>query len=38
VLARLREAGCHIDEMEVQHTDLEDVFLRIMAYTGAEQP
>ena len=37
VLAKLREAGCHIDEMEVQHTDLEDVFLRIMAHTGVEQ-
>jgi hypothetical protein len=23
--------------MEVQHTDLEDVFLRIMAHTGVEQ-
>jgi ABC-2 type transport system ATP-binding protein len=26
----LRVAGCVIDEMELQHTDLEDVFLRIM--------
>ncbi|MFN8840645.1 MAG: ABC transporter ATP-binding protein [Burkholderiales bacterium] len=31
VLARLREAGCHVDEMELAHTDLEDVFLRVMA-------
>jgi ABC-2 type transport system ATP-binding protein len=29
VLARLREAGSRIDEME--HTDLEDVFVKIMA-------
>lgn len=31
VLARLREAGCHVDEMELAHTDLEDVFVRVMA-------
>ncbi|TXH62597.1 MAG: ABC transporter ATP-binding protein [Burkholderiaceae bacterium] len=30
VLAALRTAGCVIDEMELQHTDLEDVFVRIM--------
>ena len=30
VLARLREAGCTVDEMEMTHTDLEEVFLRIM--------
>ena len=30
VLAALREAGCEIDEMELLHTDLEDVFVRIM--------
>ena len=29
-LATLREAGCVIDEMELVHTDLEDVFVRIM--------
>jgi ABC-2 type transport system ATP-binding protein len=31
VLARLREAGCHVDEMELAPTDLEDVFVRVMA-------
>ncbi|RPH46415.1 MAG: ABC transporter ATP-binding protein [Burkholderiales bacterium] len=31
ILAALREAGCRIEEMELAHTDLEDVFLRIMA-------
>jgi ABC-2 type transport system ATP-binding protein len=31
VLARLREAGCRIEEMELAHTDLEDVFVRIMS-------
>jgi ABC-2 type transport system ATP-binding protein len=31
VLARLREGGCHVDEMELAHTDLEDVFVRVMA-------
>jgi ABC-2 type transport system ATP-binding protein len=30
LLARLREGGCRIAEMELQHTDLEDVFVRIM--------
>jgi ABC-2 type transport system ATP-binding protein len=30
ILARLREAGCRIEEMELLHTDLEDVFVRIM--------
>ena len=30
VLAALREAGCVIAEMELAHTDLEDVFVRIM--------
>ncbi len=29
-LAELREAGCRIEELEVQHTDLEDVFVRVM--------
>jgi ABC-2 type transport system ATP-binding protein len=30
ILAKLREAGCVIEEMELLHTDLEDVFVRIM--------
>ena len=30
MLARLRESGCTIEEMELQHTDLEDVFMRVM--------
>ena len=30
ILATLREAGCGIEEMELLHTDLEDVFVRIM--------
>ena len=30
VLATLRESGCAIEEMELLHTDLEDVFVRIM--------
>ena len=30
ILAALREAGCLIEEMELLHTDLEDVFVRIM--------
>ncbi|MEI7446176.1 MAG: ABC transporter ATP-binding protein [Burkholderiales bacterium] len=34
ILARLREAGCHVDEMELAHTDLEDVFVKIMAGDG----
>ena len=29
-LAELRVAGCVIEELEVLHTDLEDVFVRIM--------
>jgi ABC-2 type transport system ATP-binding protein len=31
VLATLRTAGCRIDELELQHADLEDVFVAIMA-------
>jgi ABC-2 type transport system ATP-binding protein len=31
ILAALREAGVRIEEMELVHTDLEDVFLKIMA-------
>jgi hypothetical protein len=34
MLAALREAGCVIEEMELVHTDLEDVFLRLMAEDG----
>ena len=30
MLARLRLGGCRIDELELQHVDLEDVFVRIM--------
>jgi ABC-2 type transport system ATP-binding protein len=30
ILAQLRKAGCRIEEMELLHTDLEDVFVRIM--------
>ena len=30
VLAALRLGGCRIDEMELEHTDLEDVFVRVM--------
>jgi ABC-2 type transport system ATP-binding protein len=31
VLAACREAGCGIDEVEVGHADLEDVFMQLMA-------
>jgi len=31
VLRLLREAGCTVSELETEHTDLEDVFLRIMS-------
>ncbi|MCC7645837.1 MULTISPECIES: ABC transporter ATP-binding protein [unclassified Janthinobacterium] len=30
ILARLREAGAEIDEMQLQQADLEDIFLQIM--------
>jgi ABC-2 type transport system ATP-binding protein len=30
ILARLREAGAEIDEMQMQQADLEDIFLQIM--------
>ncbi len=30
ILAQLRQSGCTIEEMELLHTDLEDVFVRIM--------
>ena len=30
ILAQLREAGCVIEEMELLHSDLEEVFVRIM--------
>ena len=29
-VATLREAGCVIEEMEMAHTDLEDVFVNVM--------
>ena len=35
LLAALRQAGCRIDEMELAHTDLEDVFVRIVGGAGA---
>jgi NADPH-dependent 2,4-dienoyl-CoA reductase/sulfur reductase-like enzyme len=38
ILAALREAGCRIEEMELAHTDLEDVFLKIMAAEPGFQP
>jgi ABC-2 type transport system ATP-binding protein len=31
LLASLREGGCRIDELELAHSDLEDVFVRIMS-------
>ena len=34
ILAILREAGCVIDEMEIAHTDLEDVFVKMMNTRG----
>ncbi|HLT25055.1 MAG TPA: ABC transporter ATP-binding protein, partial [Zeimonas sp.] len=33
MLAALREAGCRVDEMELLHTDLEDVFVQVMKET-----
>src|SRR5690606_27895589 len=30
ILAALRLAGCRIEEMEIAHTDLEDVFVGLM--------
>jgi ABC-2 type transport system ATP-binding protein len=30
ILARLREAGAEIDEMQLQQADLEDIFIQIM--------
>ena len=33
ILATLREAGCRVEEMELAHTDLEDVFVRVMKET-----
>jgi ABC-2 type transport system ATP-binding protein len=33
ILARLRETGCTIDEMELQRTDLEEVFVQLMKET-----
>jgi ABC-2 type transport system ATP-binding protein len=31
ILATLRESGCTIDELEIAHTDLEDVFVNVMS-------
>jgi ABC-2 type transport system ATP-binding protein len=31
VLAACRAAGCHIEDIEVSHADLEDVFLQVMS-------
>jgi ABC-2 type transport system ATP-binding protein len=30
ILARLRESGAEIDEMQLQQADLEDIFIQIM--------
>ena len=30
ILASVRNAGCRIEEMELERADLEDVFVRIM--------
>jgi ABC-2 type transport system ATP-binding protein len=30
ILARLRQSGAEIDEMQLQQADLEDIFLQIM--------
>jgi ABC-2 type transport system ATP-binding protein len=30
ILARLRESGAVIDEMQLQQADLEDIFIQIM--------
>ncbi len=38
MLATLRSAGVGIEEMEMQHTDLEDVFVRIMRDEGVSAP
>jgi ABC-2 type transport system ATP-binding protein len=38
VLASLREAGCQIEEMELEHTDLEDVFVRVMQQESTGGP
>jgi ABC-2 type transport system ATP-binding protein len=40
ILARLREAGAEIDEMQLQQADLEDIFIQIMegeSQAGASQ-
>jgi len=38
VLGALRAAGCRIDELELAHTDLEDVFVRIMSGDAEASP
>jgi len=35
LLAALREAGCRIEELDLSHTDLEDVFVKIMSGPAA---
>lgn len=30
ILAQVREAGCHVDDMEIRKADLEDVFIQLM--------
>jgi ABC-2 type transport system ATP-binding protein len=35
LLAELRQAGCTLLDMEMTHTDLEQVFLRIMREEAA---
>jgi ABC-2 type transport system ATP-binding protein len=38
VLARLREAGVRVEDLEIGRADLEDVFLEIMQGVPAERP
>jgi len=37
VLATCRAEGCHIDDLEVGHADLEDVFLQVMSDAGEKR-
>ena len=37
MLARIRNAGCMIDELEIGKPDLEDVFVRVMQEQSHEQ-
>jgi ABC-2 type transport system ATP-binding protein len=36
-LAALREAGVEVQDIEIRRTDLEDVFLRVMAHAATEE-